>query len=262
MNEIWKNLDKIATQLKKASAKVLMLDFDGTLAPIAKSPKETKLPVETRDLLQKLCTKPNFYLAIISGRSLKNIKEKVGLPNIIYGGGHGLEGEILGEKYSFPLTGKTILSLENIQKKLGQISNQFKGIIIENKDLSLSFHYRLADIEQLPKIISLFNTALKPYIEKKLVVTAAGKKVIDIVPNVNWNKGHFAALIIRKLTDLIKIQPVAIVIGDDTTDENVFRKLKNQITITVGKKRQSGARYYLKNTGEVLRFLKWAQSMP
>lgn len=253
---LWRNLDKITTQLQNSPTTVLMLDFDGTLAPIAQSPNEAKLPRETKDLLQKLCSKPNFYLAIISGRSLKNIKEKVGLPNIIYGGDHGLEGEIFGEKYSFPLTNKTILSLENIQKKLNKISNQFKGILIENKDLALSFHYRLADIEQLPEIISLFNKTLKPYMEKKLVFTIAGKKVIDIAPNVNWNKGRFADLIIRKIADRTKKYPLAIIIGDDKTDEDAFQSLKNGITIVVGKKTQSKAKYYLENPKEVVKFLK------
>jgi len=254
--DLWKELNKITAFFKQNPVKILILDFDGTLAPIVQSPKEATLPMETRDLLEKLCQKPNLYLAVVSGRTLEDIKEKIGLPNIIYGGNHGLEGEIFGKKYSFPIPSKTDSTLKKIRKSLDKISDQFKGILIENKELSLSFHYRLTDTGQISKIISLLDKTLKPYVEKKLICIIAGKKVVDVIPYVNWNKGHFAALVIKQITAKTRKRPVTVVVGDDETDEDTFKYLKNDITIVVGNKRQSKAKYYLKNPKEVVKFLK------
>src|SRR3989338_6381762 len=101
--DLWKNLDKITAQLQNSPVKALMLDFDGTLTSIVKSPQAARLSIVMRNLLRKLSKKEGFYLTIISGRSLKDLKKKVNLSNIIYSGNHGLEGEILKEKYLFPI---------------------------------------------------------------------------------------------------------------------------------------------------------------
>lgn len=253
---LWKNLDKITARLKDCPIKVLMLDFDGTLTPIIKSPSKVRLSKTMRNLLSKLSKKEGFYLAILSGRQLRDLKKRVNLQNVIYAGNHGLEGEIFSEKYLFPVPDKVLGTIGKIKKQLNQITDKFKGTFIEDKGLTLSFHYRLADRGQTPKIKLLINQMLNPFITSELTSVIMGKKVIDITPNVNWSKGHFAEMVIKKITDRTKNHPTAIIIGDDTTDENVFQKLKNQITITVGKKHQSKAKYYLKNPSEVVKFLQ------
>lgn len=254
--DLWKDLDKITALFKKSPVKILMLDFDGTLTPIVKSPNQVKLSKAMKNLLIKLSKKEGFYLAILSGRQLKDLKKRVNLQNIIYAGNHGLEGEIFGEKYLFPVPNKALWALGKIREHLNQITDKSKGTFIEDKNLTLSFHYRSADRQQIPEIKLLINQTLKPYIMDGLVSAIAGKAVIDITPDVNWSKGHFAALIIKKIAERTKTHPVAIVIGDDTTDEDIFQKLKNQITITVGEKHQSKAKYYLKNPLEVVKFLQ------
>lgn len=255
--DLWKDLDKITAFFQRNPVKILILDFDGTLTPIVNSPNQVKLSKETKDLLIKLSEKEDFYLTILSGRKLKDLKERVNLPNIIYAGNHGLEGEIFGEKYLFPVPSKMLWALGKIQKQLHQITGRFKGTFIEDKSLTLSFHYRLADKHQTPEIKLLIDHIVKPYMNNGSVSVIAGKKVIDITPNINWSKGHFANLIIKKITDRTKNHPVSIVIGDDKTDEDVFRILKNDVTIKVGKNHKSAAKYSLKNTKEVFTFLEW-----
>lgn len=234
---------------------LLLLDFDGTLAPIAKLPKEAKLPEETKKILLKLSQKPNFYLSVISGRELSDIKAKINLPNIIYGGNHGLEGEMFGEKFYFPIGKETLLIFKKIKEQFNKIASQFKGVFIEDKTLTLSFHYRLVNKQSVPKIIPLISKILGPFIKKGLISTLKGKMVIDVIPKVNWSKGLFARLIINKISARTKTNPAVIFIGDDSTDETVFRALKNDITISVGK-HGSFAKYYLKNTAQTADFLK------
>ncbi len=255
--DLWKNLDKITAQLQNSPAKVLMLDFDGTLTPIVKSPDQAELSKSMRHLLSRLGKKQGVYLAILSGRELKDIKKKIGLPNIIYGSNHGLEGEFFGEKYSFPIPQKKLAVLKDIRGQLNKIANQFEGVFIEDKRLTVSLHYRLANKQQVPEIKLLINQILKPYIKEGLVFTIAGKKVIDITPNVNWNKGSFAKLVINRTQAQTKASPVAIFVGDDKTDEDVFQKLKRGTTIKVGDYEQSKAKYRLTDTNDVFRFLEW-----
>lgn len=261
MKYLWQDLNKITSLLKNSPAKALILDFDGTLTPLVKLPKEAKLSKKKKNLLQKLSAKKGVYLAILSGRKLLDIKEKINLPNIIYGGNHGLEGEIFGEKYSFPLTNKMTWALGKTEEKLKEIVDKFKGVFIENKDLTLSFHYRLANKQEIPQILSLVNKILKPIIATKLISTVTGEMVIDIIPKVKCDKGHFVALAMKKITALTKTHPLAIIVGDDNTDEYAFQNLKKEITIVVGNKFKSKARYYLKNTQEVDKFLKWFNNM-
>lgn len=255
MKNLWNNLNSIENSLKLHKTKILISDFDGTLTPIINTPQMVKLQPRLRNILRKLILKRNFYLAIISGRELSDIKAKINLPNIIYGGNHGLEGEMFGEKFFFPIGKKTLLIFKKIKEQFNKIAGQFKGVFIEDKTLTLSFHYRSANKQSVPKIIPLISKVLGPFIRKGLISTLKGKMVIDVIPKVNWNKGLFARLIINKISARTKTNPAVIFIGDDSTDKTVFRALKNDITISVGK-HGSFAKYYLKNTAQTADFLK------
>lgn len=257
MKYLWQDLNKIIPLLKQDRPKVLFLDFDGTLTPIVESPELANLSIKTKRLLQNLCHKPNLYLAVISGRKLADIKKKIGLPNIIYGGNHGLEGEILHKRYSFPIPNKTLVILENIKKQLNKIAHQFAGVFIENKGMTLSFHYRLAKKQEIPTIRSLFKITLKSFTEDGLISVIPGKMVFDIRPLNDCNKGTFAKLLINKISKKTKTTPVVVFIGDDITDEDVFKELEKKITVKVGRNSESYAKYRLKDTRDVFKFLKW-----
>lgn len=108
----------------------------------------------------------------------------------------------------------------------------------------------------MPEVKLLFKKTFKSYVNNELISIIAGKKVFDIRPKVNWNKGSFAKLVINQIHMQTKTAPVVVFIGDDKTDEDVFRILENDVTIHVGKKHQSRAKYYLKNPMEVVKFLQ------
>lgn len=82
----------------------LLLDYDGTLAPIAPHPDLAVLPQETKNVLQRLSNLSDVYIAVISGRGVENVKDMVGIEGITYAGNHGLE--ILhpdGSKFVHPM---------------------------------------------------------------------------------------------------------------------------------------------------------------
>ncbi len=257
MRYLWDDSDKITALLKSNQAKLLMLDFDGTLTPIVKPPKKALLSSRAKDILQKLSTKQGVLLAIISGRELEVLKERVQIPDIIYGGIHGLEGEIYTKRHLFPLSKQYFLVLTEIQNKIQAIMPGFNGALFLNKKLTLALDYRSVKQPQIKPLKALFDKILGAYLENGVVSILSGKKVWEIIPNVNWDKGSFAKLLVEQITRTNKSIPIAIYIGDDKTDENVFKKLGSGLTIRVGKHNHSKAKYYLRNTTDVLKFLQF-----
>lgn len=104
----------------------LLLDYDGTLAPIATHPDLAILPLETKNVLQRLSNMSDVYIAIISGRNVNNVKSMVGIEGITYAGNHGLE--ILhpdGSKFVHPmpaeLEGKVANLMQTLQDQVSLI---------------------------------------------------------------------------------------------------------------------------------------------
>lgn len=97
----------------------LLLDYDGTLAPIATHPDLAVLPLETKNVLQRLSNMSDVYIAIISGRNVNNVKEMVGIEGITYAGNHGLE--ILhpdGSKFVHPMPAEFEGKVGNLMQSL------------------------------------------------------------------------------------------------------------------------------------------------
>ena len=69
----------------------LLLDYDGTLSPLAPHPDLAVIPPETKKVLERLARMPDVFVAVISGRGVYNVKEMVGIEGITYAGNHGLE---------------------------------------------------------------------------------------------------------------------------------------------------------------------------
>lgn len=263
MNNFWDHLDEVSPILKSNKIKLLLLDFDGTLSPIVSTPKKAIVPQRTKELLHILSNKDNYYLGVISGRNLVDLKNKINLSNIIYAGNHGIKGEIYQKKFLYPVTKEVLVVLNAIKKDLKQLADQYSGILIEDKKPGISFHFRLLEGNQLTLLKSLFNKIMLPYLKQGLISIVSGKKVFDIRPKVNWHKGYFVKMLIDHISKTTNSKPLTIYIGDDKTDEDVFlylpRNITRNITIKIGKNK-SGAKYYLKNQGEVVKFLEWLNS--
>lgn len=257
MKCLQKDLNKIAVLLKNHLTKILLLDLDGTLTPIKKFPQDVNVPGKNKRLLYSLSKKQGLYLAIISGRKLKDLKEKVGLLNIIYAGNHGLEGDIYGKTYSFPIPEETKKEMSLVYENLMEIGSKFRGSFIENKGLTLSFHYRNTPSEEIPALKKSLKKIAVFYQRRGLISFVFGRKAFDVRPKGGRTKGGFVNLVIEKISEQIKTTPICICIGDDKTDEDAFLQLKKEITIKVGKNSNSYARYFVNDTEEVISFLNW-----
>ncbi len=237
---------------------MLFLDYDGTLTSIAKIPDKAVISQETKRLLSSLSQRENCRIAIISGRTLVDIKKMVGLKNIIYSGNHGfqIDGPKIKYELAVPLGYKK--ALQRIKTQLKKKLSGIKGVFVEDKKLSLALHFRLADKRQLPFIKTVFHESIILYLVKNKIKIRPGKKIFEVRPPVDWDKGKIVLwLLARQVLVLKKENILPIYIGDDATDEDAFKALKRKgLTVFVGKPGNTKADYYLKNAEEVTKFLR------
>ena len=237
----------------------LFLDYDGTLAPIADTPEKAAITAEDKETLAALLRAPQCKIAIISGRRLEDIKNRIGLEGIIYVGNHGLEIEGPKLKFKSHIPSAYIRLLQRIKGDLeGKISS-LMGAFIEDKGLSLSLHYRQVDKKDTPGLKTIFHETIIYHRVKDALRIKTGKMVLEIRPPVSWDKGKVALWLLARqrfaLKDKTGVLPLYI--GDDVTDEDAFKALKDKgITILVGELKNSYAKYYLKDTTEVFRLLE------
>ncbi len=99
---VLENWEEVRARVENACGLLLFLDFDGTLAPIVAEPMLAVLPGATRQVLNDLAAHNTIAIAIISGRAVGDVKGRVGLPNLIYAGNHGLEIEGRGLAFEHP----------------------------------------------------------------------------------------------------------------------------------------------------------------
>jgi trehalose 6-phosphate phosphatase len=252
MKHLWEDWPGIRRRIQGAQNLILFLDYDGTLAPIAATPDLAFCPPEAQTAIMRLRDLPKVSPVIISGRSLEDIREKVGVPNIIYVGNHGLEiGNPAG-------THKKKLSAGR-QKEYVEIGEALKaslegipGILFEDKGPILTIHFRNAPPEYLPRIHQVLDEALAQWQERWKI--AYGKMVFEIRPKVDFDKG-------KAVKEILRTSPTGgalpIYLGDDQTDQGAFREIKGKgITVFVGDRQLApGTDYYLKDSSEVVEFL-------
>ena len=232
---------------------LVMLDFDGTLSPIVDHPDLATLPPETRTRLIKLRATSGVFLAIISGRSVADLRQRVAVENITYVGNHGRELQKPGALE--PETDSEIQRrMEEVAGRLTKELSGVPGVYIENKGFTVALHYR-----QVPE-------ALHPQVQTRaqqiahemadVIEMSEGKCVYDLFPSDGANKGKAALALIEEHGGLPNVLPLYC--GDDTTDETAFRALPaGSITAYVGDvQATSVARYRLADPGEVASLLK------
>lgn len=252
MKHLWNSITAIEEKLRSSKHVLLLLDYDGTLSAIAKTPQKAIFPKKTKQLLKKLVLTKQITVGVVSGREITDIKKQIGIPHIIYAGNHGLEWEIDGKKHVAPHIKKMLEMYAPVLSGIKTFEDNYEGVHIEDKKLTISVHYRLLDKKSYPAFATAFRFFIQPYLNSSQVRLIKGKKVYDIKPDINWGKGSFVNFLISKTQK----PPLVIYIGDDKTDEEVFEKVKNAVTIKVGKGK-SEAKYYLKDPADTLKFLEW-----
>lgn len=195
----------------------VLLDVDGTLAPIVKRPEDAAVPEETRAELARLAAR-YALVACISGRPADDARALVGLDSLEYVGVHGLEADPEAKRFG--------PQLEAFAERIPW------PWTVENKaGVTLSFHYReAADEDDAARRVDDVAAAA----EEVGLVAHRGRKVLEVRPPVTADKGTA----VRRLLDGRPVRR-ALYAGDDTTDLDAFRGLEEAgldvaLKVTVG----------------------------
>jgi trehalose 6-phosphate phosphatase len=236
---------EIRKRVQAARHLAVFLDFDGTLVRLRRRPIEVRVSRRIRRVLEGLARHSNVYVAIVSGRRLRDLQSMFGVERVHIFGLHGAERA--GEKAALSRGSRRALGRAKRQARsdLGIMP----GIWLEDKVLGLAVHYRGAS----PTIVREAHAALLRVLAplRRNLSIMDGEKVWEILPREIAGKGAT----IQELLAARAARTLAIYAGDDVADEQAFAAIPDQITVQVGKKNDSCARYFLENPAEVLRFL-------
>jgi trehalose 6-phosphate phosphatase len=208
---------------------VIMLDVDGTLAPIAQVFDQARVPVETQRTIASLVARPNVHVALVTGRGAATAKRMVGVSNLWVVGNHGFEIESPnGEDFADPGVAKYREVIAMAANRLQPRITSMEGVIIENKAITLSIHWRLARAELAPALRKVVDEVA----ESLGLRVTEGKRIFEVKPPALIDKGTAVLALAERLTSGRDGASI-IFAGDDITDEDAIRALRTHHPLAV-----------------------------
>ncbi|HVE78398.1 MAG TPA: trehalose-phosphatase [Gemmatimonadaceae bacterium] len=213
---------------------VLLLDIDGTLAPIVSRPELAEVPPETRRALASLAASPAVHVGVVSGRGAGDARRLAGLTHGWVIGNHGLEtiapdGEETVDRQVAPFRPGLAKAARALERLLAAVP----GVTVEDKIWSHSVHYRLAD----PAVVPRVRRAVEDVAREHGLRVTTGKLIFELRAPVKVDKGTAVVALADRLGGL---EPSASLVfaGDDVSDEDAFRLLRvrvpHAITVRIG----------------------------
>jgi len=229
----------------------LFLDYDGTLTPIVDRPDLANITDPMREGLRRLARL--CPVAVVSGRDLPDVRARVGVDGIFYAGSHGFDIAGPDGGHAPEAAQSAVPELDRAGVSLGTRLAGVPGVLLERKRFCLAVHYRLVDPGREMEVAEAAAEVAEASPRLRL---GRGKKVFELLPAIQWDKG-LAVNWLRQALHLDGDRFVPIYIGDDVTDEDAFRALRESgIGIAVLETPQpTAARYRLRNPEEVKEFL-------
>jgi trehalose-phosphatase len=194
---------------------VAVWDLDGTLAPIAPTPAEARVPPATRQALRRLARRPDTLVGVVSGRPLAQVEQLVGRASLWLAGLHGGARRMPGGHVRH-LWGPTAARRgARLAHGLAETLAGVPGVRIEPKGPVVAVHVRGADAAGRARARVLVGRARPPG-----WVVLEGRRVLELRPRLLPNKGDAVRWIASR-------RPGAVVlyVGDDATDEDAFAAL-------------------------------------
>ena len=233
----------------------LFLDYDGTLAAIARHPSEVRLTAEMQEALLACLEREDTEVTLVSGRALADLRACLSHPRLAYAANHGLEIEGPGlAPFAHPDLTHFAARASQLAKALGEL--QEPGVWIEEKGASLTLHYREADPNVHARVAE----------RARQIVTHAGFQArealcaVEARPPSGWDKGRAVFHVLRARHGPEWPEQVGVAyVGDDETDEDAFRALSGlAVTFRVGPaERPTAAARRLPDVEAVETLLRW-----
>jgi len=233
----------------------LFLDYDGTLCSLQEHPSRANLTPSMRTAVEACAARDDTLVAVVSGRALTDVKQKVGHPGIIYAGNHGLEME--GENIPHFVHEDLVHYRQRAVELAAELADlEVDGAWTEAKGPTLTYHYRAVPEAQREGLVR----------EAKRIIHEAGYQArdahcaVEARPPIGWDKGRAVLHVLRTRYGPAWSERVRVIyIGDDETDEDAFRFLAGlATTFRVGSAdTQTAATRLLPDVDSVEDLLEW-----
>lgn len=251
---VWDREDAIRQRLS-GKTPMVFLDYDGTLTPIVEDHAQALLAEDMRAAVAELGRR--CAVIIVSGRDLGKLRQLVQLGHVWYAGSHGFE--IVGPEGSIEQLerGTDFLpELDEVERALREALADVEGHAVERKKFSIAVHYRQVAEDAVGKLRSILDKTLSSHPRLRL---GHGKKVFEMRPDIDWNKGEAVRWILQQVgPEQPGIMPLYVG-GDDITDEDAFHVLAGRglcIAVRHDESRQTAADYAVADTRDVKRLLE------
>jgi trehalose 6-phosphate synthase/phosphatase len=221
-----------------AGRRVLFLDYDGTLRPFAPAPRLASPDKELLELLSDLAGDPRNEVVIVSGRPRQDLEEWFGQLPVGLVAEHGVWLRHHGGEWRLlkPMNGDW---KERVRTILQLYVDRLPGALLGEKDYSLAWHYRRADPDQASVRAKELLDDLADYTRNVDVQVLEGNKVVELRVS-GANKGAAATQWLEGQTP-----EFILAVGDDWTDEDLFRALPPEaVSVRVGLA-NTAAHYYV-----------------
>jgi trehalose 6-phosphate synthase/phosphatase len=231
-----------------ANRRLILLDYDGTLTPLVRRPEDAEPSKELRSLLRRLAKNPLNDVVIVSGRDRHTLQKWLGDLPIGLAAEHGALFRRIGGKNWHKLTSADQSWQEIVLGLFDYFADLVPGAHVEQKEWSLTWHYRQASLYLAQKNLVALRRLLKPIANKYDLRVKDGNKILEV---------HTSDISKAKVAQewLLHDYDFIFCAGDDTTDEDMLSALPSSAwTIKVGHS-QTHARYRVKNVDEVLSLL-------
>ena len=224
---------------------VVLLDVDGTLAPIAPRPEDAAVPPATRGAVAALARSRDTHVALVSGRGAADARRLIGVEGVWAIGNHGLEtigpdGVLVVDPRIATFEG----ALQSVRASAAAVAASIAGARVEDKGATLTVHYRLADPADVPRL----EREVAASAERAGLRVTRGRKVIEVRPPLAVDKGTAVLALARSLGATASSGSILFA-GDDTTDEDAMDALRgwhpDAVTIHVAgdEPRETGAEF-------------------
>ena len=242
--------ERAVAQAIAKRGKVLLLDFDGTLSPIVAHADDARISDAAKQALRILVR--HIPIAVVSGRPIARVRSLVGVRGLSYAGSHGFETLIAGH-YECHVPSRMKAVFRGVRAALEPLVAKYPGAYIEDKKFGVAVHYRSVTPRLERALRREAAHVVDRFVRDGSVRVHDDTKTFDVYPAGSASKGSAVRSLVRSLGR--GGRPLVVYIGDSMTDEDAFRALSSGLTIRVGYKKGSAARYHFRNREEVDEFL-------
>jgi trehalose-phosphatase len=216
------SIDPLAAFREDPAHSAILLDIDGTLAPIVAHPDLSAVPAETLDLLARLVERYGL-VGCVSGRGAADAARLVPVLGIAFSGNHGLEIAEGGAVSTVPDVDPFLPALGDLARRLVPVAASV-GAWVEDKGPTLAVHYRQAPDPEAAE--AALRLEALPLVAGSGLAGRFGRMVLEVRPPLPLDKGTA----VQRLLHGRRIER-SLFAGDDTTDLDAFRAVDLAIAV-------------------------------